>query len=665
MADACCGTEIDLDNEAEGLADRWKTIAAGVAAVAWVVAMVAEHSGLVADGSPIATGAFIVAVLVGGATFVPDAVSGLLRGRLGVALLMTIAGVGAIVLGQLGEAAALAFLFSVSEALEEWAVTKSRRGLRAVLQLVPDVATIRRGDDQVEIPTADVAIGDVLVVRAGERVATDGTIRSGRTTLDVSAVTGESIPIDAEAGDPVLAGSVNGGGVIDLAVTAPSSDSTLARIVQAVEDAQDRKGRSQRLADRIAKPLVPAILVVAATIAIVGSLFGDPELWVQRALVVLVAASPCAFAIAVPVTVFAAIGAATRVGLVIKGGAALEALALVDTVALDKTGTLTRNRPSVIETIAVSGADLAEVRSLAAAIESNSDHPLAGAIVAAHDGEPPTAANVQTIAGHGITGDVDGSFVRVGKPGFVDATALGNDVERLQHDGATVVVVERDGDTIGAIAVRDELRSEAVEVVQQLRSGLGLRIVMLSGDNTATAHAIGHSAGIDDVRGELLPADKTAAVEALRADGPVAMVGDGINDAPALASADAGIAMGVGGTDVAIEAADIAIMGDHLTHLPDLIGHARRTRTIMLQNLAMSGLIIVALVPVAATGLLGLGAVVAAHEIAEIAVILNALRARRSIAHRLPTSGHTPTPERSVTEPCACTSASTNGAVHA
>lgn len=214
-----------------------------------------------------------------------------------------------------------------------------------MLQLVPDTTTIRRGDDQVDVATGDVTVGDVMVVRAGERVATDGVIRSGRSSLDVSAVTGESIPVEVDMGDAVLAGSVNGGGLIDVEVTAPASDSTLARIVQAVEDAQDRKGRSQRLADRIARPLVPGILIVAATVAVVGSLLGDPELWIQRALVVLVAASPCAFAIAVPVTVFASIGSATRAGLVIKGGAALEALATVNTVALDKTGTLTRNNP--------------------------------------------------------------------------------------------------------------------------------------------------------------------------------------------------------------------------------------------------------------------------------------------------------------------------------
>ncbi|MEO6651961.1 MAG: cation-translocating P-type ATPase [Ilumatobacteraceae bacterium] len=627
MAGACCGTPtVDLD-AGGGWGDRWKTIAAGVAAVAWISGVVAGF----ADASVAADAAFVVAIVAGGATFVPGAVTAVLRGRLGVGLLMTIAGVGAILLGQIGEAAALAFLFSVSEALEEWAITKSRRGLRAVLQLVPDTTTIRRGDDQVDVATGDVTVGDVMVVRAGERVATDGVIRSGRSSLDVSAVTGESIPVEVDMGDAVLAGSVNGGGLLDVEATAPSSDSTLARIVQAVEEAQDRKGRSQRLADRIARPLVPGILIVAATVAVVGALLGDPELWIQRALVVLVAATPCAFAIAVPVTVFASIGSATRSGLVIKGGAALEALATVHTVALDKTGTLTLNEPTVIETIAIGGRTRDEVLALAAALEANSDHPLATAIVAASDAAPVAVDDVQALAGHGITGHVAGDWVRVGKPGFVDVAILHADVTRLQDGGATVVMVEQNGTTIGAIAIRDELRPEAQRVVTALRDDYRMHVVMLSGDNTATANAVGQAAGIDDIRGGLLPADKSAAIQQLQAGAAVAMVGDGINDAPALATADIGIAMGVGGTDVAIEAADIAIMGDHLTHLPDLIGHARRTRTIMVQNLILSGIIIVALIPIAAVGLLGLGAVVAIHEGAEIVVILNALRASRSV----------------------------------
>ncbi len=645
MGDACCGSVTpsasagaENTDEHEG---RWRLAAAAVAVAAWLVGIVVAF----ADADAAATVAFLVAIVAGGATFVPGAVRGLGRGRLGVGLLMSIALVGAVVLGQFGEAASLAFLFSISEALEEWAVTRSRRGLRAVLSLVPDTARVRRDATTVEIASAELRTGDRIVLWAGERLPTDGVVVEGRSSVDVSAVTGESMPVDVELGSVVLAGSINGGGVLEIEATAPTADSTLARVVRAVEEAQDRKGRAQRLADRIARPLVPGILIIAAAIAVVGSLAGDPGVWIERALVVLVAASPCAFAIAVPVTVFAAIGAATEAGLVIKGGAALEALGTVRVVALDKTGTLTRNRPTVIDVITAPGIDRATAVSLAAAVEASSDHPLARAITA-DSNSIRVATGVQVLAGHGITGTVDGRAVRVGKPGLIDAGTLAADVSRLQAGGATAVLVEVDGDTIAVIGVRDELRPEAADVIAALHRR-GVRVAMLTGDNADTAAALATQAGIDDVRAELLPADKTRAVEQLAAHGGVAMVGDGVNDAPALATAQVGIAMGAAGSDVAIEAADIAIMGDRLTHLPDVLDHALRTRRIMIQNLVLSGLIIAVLIPVAAFGWLGLGAVVATHEIAEIAVIANGLRARRSI-HRHDAGTHVTAPEPEV-----------------
>ncbi|MFN0089053.1 MAG: heavy metal translocating P-type ATPase [Acidimicrobiales bacterium] len=645
MGDACCGSATPTPSGGADIADehegRWRLAAAAVAAAAWLVGIVFELT----DAEAAATAAFVVAIVAGGATFMPGAMRGLGRGQLGVGLLMSIALVGAVVLGQFGEAASLAFLFSISEALEEWAVTRSRRGLRAVLSLVPDTARVRRGASTVEIASAELRIGNRIVLWAGERLPTDGVVVEGRSSVDVSAVTGESMPVDVELGSVVLAGSINGGGVLEIEATAPTADSTLARVVRAVEEAQDRKGRAQRLADRIARPLVPGILIIAAAIAVVGSLLGDPAVWIERALVVLVAASPCAFAIAVPVTVFAAIGAATQAGLVIKGGAALEALGTVRVVAVDKTGTLTRNRPTVIDVITAPGTDRATAVSLAASLEASSDHPLARAITAASNSFD-SATGVQAIAGNGITGTVNGRTVRVGKPGFIDGATLAADVSRLQAGGATAVLVEVDGDTIAVIGVRDELRPEAAEVIAALHRR-GVRVAMLTGDNAATAAALAAQAGIDDVRAELLPADKTRAVEQLAAHGGVAMVGDGINDAPALATAQVGIAMGAAGSDVAIEAADIAIMGDRLTHLPDVLDHAVRTRRIMIQNLVLSGLIIAVLIPVAAFGWLGLGAVVATHEIAEIAVIANGLRARSSI-HRHDADTHVPAPEQEV-----------------
>lgn len=624
MADACCSVEADPADAAGADEVMWRPVAAAAAAVSWLIGFVAGLAG----ADDLSSVLMVVAIVAGGSTFVPGVIIGLLRGRVGVALLMTVAGVGAIALGHVGEAAALAFLFSVSEALEEWAVVRARRGLRDVLSLAPDRVRVVRDGAELEIPTDDVVIGDLVVLRAGDRSAVDGVVADGETSLDVSAVTGESIPIECGPGDPVVAGSINvGGGHLRVTASAAAGDSTLARIVRSVEEARERRGRSQRLADRIARPLVPGIVVVAAAVAGLGALFGDPGLWFGRALVVLVAASPCAFAIAVPITAFASIGAATRSGVVIKGGAALEQLARVRTVALDKTGTLTRNRPTVVDVATADGFDRERVLGIAAALEQHSDHPLAAAICTA--GEAAGAADdVHTESGLGVTGRLAGRPVRIGSARFVDVGSLEPSVTAMQRTGASVVVVEYDGVPIGAIAVRDEPRPEAADVVEQL-GAMGIDVIMLTGDHEATAAAIGAETGIAEVRAGLMPDGKRTIVTEIRRSAPVAMVGDGINDAPALAAADVGLAMGALGSDVAIETADVAIMGDRLTHLPGVLAHARRTRRIMTQNLVMSGLIIGILVPVATFGLLGLGAVVAVHEIAEIVVIANGLRARR------------------------------------
>ena len=620
MSDECCGTTESTD---EGPVAPWaqRNIQASAASGAFLLA------GLLTDGQT-STVLYVVALLLGAWTFVPETVERLREGRLGVGLLMTIAGAGAIALGELGEAASLAFLFSVSEALESWALTRSRRSLRALLDLVPATATVQRDGLEVEVPAGELVLGDRIVLRAGERLATDGIVVEGSSTIDQSAVTGESLPIEAIPGKALFAASINGTSPLVVEVTEPADESSLARVVHIVEEAQERKGDGQRMAERIARPLVPGVLVLAATIATVGSLLGDPGLWVHRALVVLVAAAPCAFAISVPVAVMAAIGAASRSGVLVKGGAALEALARIRVVALDKTGTLTKNEPRVISVVAASGRTDAEVLRVAGALEQRSEHPLAAAILEA--AEPgPAAEDVDVVPGHGVAGIVDGRPARLGKPAFVDAGALAGRVDELQSEGATVVVIEHDGATIGLIAVRDELRDESPDVVRQLRA-LGMRqVVMLTGDNRRTAEAMAALAGIDEVGADLLPEDKLERITTLRAVGPTAMVGDGINDAPALATADVGIAMGAAGSDVAIEAADVALMGERLDNLVTIFAHAKRSTSIMRQNLVLSGCILLVLVPLAATGVLGLAQVVATHELAEVLVIANGVRASR------------------------------------
>ncbi|BBZ14563.1 heavy metal translocating P-type ATPase [Mycobacterium branderi] len=629
MSEACgCGGDdrpSEDDHEPERL---WEVSELRAAAVAGVVLLAGYVVGWSGGPRPVELGLYAVALLIGAYTFVPSTLRRLARGKIGVGTLMTIAAVGAVILGEVGEAAMLAFLFSISEGLEEYSLARTRRGLRALLSLVPDEATVLRAGTEITIPAGELAVGDRMLVKPGERVATDGIIVSGRTALDVSAITGESVPVEAEPGDEVYAGSINGTGVLEVEVTSTAADNSLARIVAIVEAEQSRKGEAQRLADRIAQPLVPAIMIVAALIAAIGSVVGDPLVWIERALVVLVAASPCALAISVPVTVVAAIGAASKLGVLVKGGAALEALGAVRTIALDKTGTLTANTPTVIDVATTEGATREQVLNVAAALEARSEHPLAAAILAAADPAVP-AQDVEAVTGAGLIGYRDGGRLRLGRPGWLDAGPLAERVAAMQAAGATAVLVEDHDTLIGAVAVRDELRPEAAHVVAQLRRG-GYRVAMLTGDNNATAHALAKQVGIDTVHADLRPEDKATLITQLRQHSSTAMVGDGVNDAPALATADLGIAMGAMGTDVAIETADVALMGEDLRHLTQALAHARRARRIMLQNVGLSLGLITVLIPLALTGVLGLAAVVAVHELAEIIVIANGVRAGRT-----------------------------------
>ena len=569
----------------------------------------------------------IAALLVSGRTFVPSALRRLSKGEIGVGTLMTIAAVGAVILGQVAEAAALAFLFTISEGLEEYSLARTRRGLRALLNLVPEKAVVLRNGAELIIPAVELVVGDRMVVRPGERLATDGRILIGRTSLDTSALTGESVPVEVGPGSEVFAGSINGTAPLEIAVTSTTDNNSLARIVHIVEAEQSRKGVSQRLADAIASKLVPGILIVSALIIIFGFIVGDPVLWIERALVVLVAASPCALAISVPVTVVAAVGAASEIGVLIKGGGALETLGKIRTIAFDKTGTLTQNNPSVIEVVTVSTTTKDQVLAIAAGLEARSEHPLARAILAASP-QRADVTDVDTVPGAGVEGLLSGKRIRLGRPGWINVGTLSEDVARMQEAGATAVLVEEDGVLLGAIAVRDELRPEARGVIDRLSSA-GYTLAMLTGDNRLTAGALGAAVGITEIYADLRPEDKSDIIRTLKARRSTAMVGDGINDAPALATANIGIAMGAMGSDVAIETADVALMGEDLRHLPQVLDHARRTRGIMLQNVGFSLLLISILIPLAIFGVLGLAAVVLVHELAEILVIANGVRAGR------------------------------------
>lgn len=629
--DACCGPAFSAstavtDEIPEVRPPWWRDVAllpSVLAGVFLVAGYALEWSGLHIPGLVL----LWLALLAGAYTFVPGAIRRLLRGRLGVGLLMTIAAVGAVLLGHVGEAAALAFLFSLAEALEDRAMDRAKEGLRALLSLIPETVRVSRLTGDVTIPAAEVRELDILVVGAGERVATDGVVVEGRSSLDTSAVTGESIPVDVEPGAQVAAGSVNGSATLRIEATADGRDNSLTQIVALVEQAHARKGDRARLADRIARPLVPVVLIAAALVALFGVVIGDPWTWIERALVVLVAASPCALAIAVPVTVISAIGAASKFGVVIKSGEAFEQLGTIRQVALDKTGTLTRNEPTVVDVQSAAGNTRDDILNWAAAVESTSTHPLASAITAAAPAAAP-ATDVVEDAGHGITGSIGGRIVRVGNARWLNPGGLAVTAESMAAQGMTVVVVEADGQVAGLIGVRDELRPESAETVRMLHAQ-GIETIMLTGDNERTARALAQEAGITDVRAEQLPKDKADAIAVLVTSRPTAMVGDGINDAPALATATVGIAMGVNGSAAAIESADVAFTGHDLRLIPSALAHAKRGRRIMTANIVLALAIIIVLFPLALFGVLGLAGVVLVHEIAEVVVILNGVRAAR------------------------------------
>ena len=634
-----CGTPKPLFDEPEERGPWWKDtelmfpITAGVFCI----------TGFILDHTVSPTAALVcywVALIAGGWTFIPGSLRQLVvgkgRARMGVGLLMTIAAVGAVLLGHVGEAAALAFLFSISETLEDRAMDRAQQGLRALLSLMPNTARVVRDDVETTVPASEVQTSDVLVVGAGERVATDGTVIAGQSWLDTSAITGESIPVGVSPGSSVSAGSVNGSGTLRIQATSDGLDNSLTQIVHLVEQAQSAKGERARFADRVARPLVPAVLVVSLLIVLFGFLVGDPATWTQRALVVLVAASPCAMAIAVPVTVISAVGAASKLGVVIKSGVAFEQLGTIQTVAFDKTGTLTENNPRVVATHFV----IDDALPMAAAVESASSHPLSRAIVAAaaepgaNNTDAALAAHeVQEQPGQGLIGVVEGKRVRVGSPRWIPTDGTGELADRvaeMSQAGMSVVVVEVDGTPAGVLGIRDELRPEAAAAVQAL-ADQGMRSVMLTGDQEVTAQAIAAQAGIpsNQVWAGQLPADKARVVAELVDKSPTAMIGDGINDAPALAAATVGIAMGVTGSDAAIESADVAFTGSDVRLIPVALAHARRGRRIMTGNIGLALAIIVVLFPLALFGVLGLAAVVLVHEVAEVIVIGNGLRAGR------------------------------------
>lgn len=581
---------------------------------------------------------FLGAVVAGAVFPARRAWDSLRRGALDINALMVIAVAGAIVIGEWEEAAMVVFLFAVAQWLESRSLDRARAAIRSLLDLAPPEARVHDAAGERMVGLDGVRLGQTMVVRPGERIPLDGTVLDGASEVNQAPITGESLPVEKSVGDDVFAGTINGHGALSVAVTRRRDDTTLARIVHLVESAQKQRAPVQQFIDRFAAWYTPAVVALALLVAVVPIVLGLPaSTWVYRALVLLVVACPCALVISTPVSMVSALAAAARNGVLIKGGASLERLAGVSRLAFDKTGTLTLGEIRVTAVVPAPGVGEDELLWTAAAIESRSEHPIARGIVAAaleRSGSVGPATAVRAIPGMGVEGVVDGRAIVCGTPRlFRDRGALtaeaADRVETLMAGGLSPVLVSRDGAIIGLLGMADTERSTAREVIGDLRRNGIDRVTMLTGDHEPAARAIAERVGLDDVQAGLLPADKVAAVTALRAGGPVAMVGDGINDAPALAAADVGIVMGTMGSGAAIETADVALMTDDLAKIPYAIRLSRATLANVRANVAIAIGLKAAFVLAAALGVATLWMAVLADTGASVIVIANALRLRR------------------------------------
>ncbi|MDZ7268926.1 MAG: cation-translocating P-type ATPase [candidate division KSB1 bacterium] len=538
----------------------------------------------------VATPVLLLALLAGAWHFAPKGLRAVRLLALDINFLMTLAIAGAILIGEYVEAASLAFLYSLAELLEGYAVERARRSLRYLTQIAPAQAAVMREGREQTVDVHEVRVGETIIARPGERIALDGVVVAGASSVNQSPITGESMPLDKRPGDEVYAGSLNEQGYLEIRITRPAQDTTLSRIIEMVEEAENQKAPSAKFIDRFARVYTPAVVLLAVGIAIVPPLFfhGDFKLWFEKALTLLVISCPCALVISTPVAVISAITGAARNGVLIKGGIHLENMAQVRVMAFDKTGTLTSGRLVVTDVLPRNGLSRAELLQLAASLEQRSEHPIAQAILQAAAGLPRhLVSEFKNTAGRGLQGRINGAQYRIGAAemfaGEPDALTLAQ-LQELHAQGKSTMLIGSDYEIAGIIAVADRLRENAGAVVAEIHR-LGLETIMLSGDNALTARAIARAAGLAESRAELLPEAKVDEIRKLQAQfGKVAMVGDGINDAPALATAEVGIAMGAAGSDAALETADIALMGDDLGRLPYLITLSRRARRIIKQN---------------------------------------------------------------------------------
>lgn len=586
--------------------------------------------------------AFLAAILIGGYSLFKVGLKNLVKLQFDMKTLMSIAIIGAAIIGEWSEGAVVVILFAISEALEKYSMDKARASIRSLMDIAPKEALIKRNDKEMLIHVEDIIVGDIMLVKPGQKIAMDGLVIKGNSSVNQAAITGESVPVEKQVDDEVFAGTLNEEGMLEVQVTKRVDDTTIAKIIHLVEEAQAERAPSQAFVDRFAKYYTPTIMLVAALVAIIPPLLfsADWSEWVYQGLAVLVVGCPCALVVSTPVSIVTAIGNAARNGVLIKGGIYLEETGALKAIAFDKTGTLTKGVPVVTDFAVISDVkDRNYILSVIAALEYRSQHPLAAAIIKRTDQEGLPFKGLEvtefsSITGKGIKGTIEGMTYYIGSPKWFEELldkGLNQEIQKqiltLQNQGKTVMVIGIDKQIKALIAVADEVRETSRSVIQKLHA-LGIKkTIMLTGDNQGTANAIGSQVGVSEVQAELLPQDKLDFIKQLRQEyGKVAMVGDGINDAPALASATVGVAMGGAGTDTALETADIALMGDDLRKLPFTIKLSRKALQIIKQNITFSIAIKLIALLLVIPGWLTLWIAIFADMGATLLVTLNSLR---------------------------------------
>ncbi|EDL65596.1 cadmium-transporting ATPase [Bacillus sp. SG-1] len=581
-----------------------------------------------------------LSIIIGGYKTARSALYGLKKLNFDMNVLMAIAVVGAVAIGEWIEGALVVIFFSLSNTLSVYTLEKARNSIKALMGLAPKEAAIIRKGQELRLEVEDILVDDIMVVKPGEKIAMDGTIVKGSSSINQAAITGESMPVEKEVGNEVYAGTINQQGSIQVKVTKRVEDTTLAKIIHLVQEAQGQRAKSQEYIDKFAKIYTPVVIALAVLITVIPPLFfgGIWNDWIYRGLALLIAACPCALVISSPVSIISAIGNSAKNGVLIKGGVFLEEAGAINAIAFDKTGTLTVGRPEVTDIITMEGISEVEFLGISAAIEKYSEHPLAAAIVrkAERDKIPfSEAEDFSSITGKGAKAIVNGETYYIGNPRLFDGMSIELkgikvDIEKLHQQGKTAMILGTEDRTLGVIAVADEVRELSKDAIAKLKDSGIKHTIMLTGDNQATAQAIAEQIGIDDFRAELLPEDKVKAVKELQKKyGKIAMVGDGINDAPALATSNLGIAMGVAGTDAALETADIALMADDLTKLPFTVRLSRATLRNIKQNIWFSNGINFITMILIVPGFASLLFVALADVLAAVLVVLNAMRLMR------------------------------------